>query len=474
MASPTIDDGRFALSIALDHPRGWDAGVAVPPRPIPSARTAVTTDRATGQEKFFAFLLGLGTRLQVQLIGYLPFTEIFLLLTLPHFLRRTTAPACLRRTGWCLPLLGFWLFSLIASDVYRQTQWSLSARGIARIVIFAVAIPFFTWFLRSGCYDKLLWWTIGTLPSFVLSAYVFRGGVHEGRERVLGQAEIKYDTHWGGVFGIAVVIFCLIVYQRSRILCYAASVSLGFYHIMNAMRATGAYTILGAVITAALNALRGRSRLHPAGKRIAAWKLLLVALVSMAAGYGILNWYSHHARIGTFGERARWKYISQARNRFGLLAGGRPEFIGGLLAVSESPILGYGSWPLDKDQIFLRACEIMEVELDPHYYVRGYPLIPSHSHILGAWVESGILGIFFWFYVFGIAARSVYMPIQDEKRLRFWVVSSALSLMWAILFSPISARLETSFFLGLVFNQVMVGGNGLRMGPGLPDSRRVA
>jgi hypothetical protein len=69
-------------------------------------------------------------------------------------------------------------------------------------------------------------------------------------------------------------------------------------------------------------------------------------------------------------------------------------------------------------------------------------------------VEGGLLGSFFWFYILWIAGRALYLPIRDEKRLRFWVVSSVIPLIWAIFFSPISARLETSFLLGAIFCQV--------------------
>jgi hypothetical protein len=418
-------------------------------------------DKASPGEKLFAFLLGLGTRLQIQVIGYLPFTEIFLLLAIPFYIPRIQSSGAMRRTGWCVPLLLIWLVSLMLSDVYRGTQWSLAARGIARIVIFILAIPFFTWFLRSGCYDKVLWWTVGTLPSLALSAFIFRGGVHEGREMVYGDADIKYDTHWGGVLGIAVVIVCLVIYKRSHILCYAANVGLGVFHIANAMRSTGAMTILSSVITAGLNLVRNRRRRFAMFERIAWWKLALVAVLVILAGYGVAEWYGESARLGHFGERARAKYESQVRNKYGLLAGGRPEFVGGLLAISESPIIGYGSWPLDTTRTFARACEIMEVKLSPTYYTKGYPLIPSHSHILCAWVEAGVLGIFFFLYIFWVVARAVYLPILDEKRLRFWVVSSALPLLWAIFFSPISARLESSFLLGAIFNQVVFRKSGI-------------
>jgi O-antigen ligase len=226
------------------------------------------------------------------------------------------------------------------------------------------------------------------------------------------------------------------------------------------------------VVTAGLNFVRGPKRRLTFVERIAWWKLAAIAVVVVTTGYGVATWYGQAARLGQFGERARMKYESQVRNKFGLLAGGRPEFVGGLLAISESPFVGYGSWPLDHGRVFARACDLMDVKLSPTYYKKGYPLIPSHSHVLGAWVEAGVLGIFFFFYIFGVAARAVYLPIRDENRLRFWIVSTSLLLLWAILFSPISARLETSFLLGAIFNQVVFSRAGLMSASG--DRTQVA
>jgi hypothetical protein len=453
MPSPLTTFGSVALQENIPLPR-TASGAPIAVRTSDPNGVGPVLERASLREKWMAFLLGLGTRLQVQLIGYLPFTEIFLLLAFPFFLPRITASGALRRSRWSLPLLGIWLLSQVFTDVYRETQWSLAARGVARVVIFMIAIPFFTWFLRRACYDKVLWWTIGALPSLALSGFIFRGGVHEGREMVYGDADIKYDTHWGGVLGLAIVILSLLFYHRSKILCYLMNCGLGFYHIMNAMRSTGAVCILSCVVTEGENFLRGKQRLFGAGRRIAIWKLVVLAAAVAAAGYGVVQWYGYSARLGQFGERARTKYENQVKNKFGLLAGGRPEFIGGLIAISESPFVGYGSWPLDKPRFFARACELMEVKLSPSYYKMGYPLIPTHSHILGAWVEAGVLGSFFWFYILWIAGRAVYLPIRDEQRLRFWLVSSSVPLIWAIFFSPISARLETSFLLGAIFCQV--------------------
>lgn len=427
------------------------------PRPTWRPQAAeVLQEKAKSSDCVYAFLLGLGTRLQVKLIGYLPFSEIAILLLFPIYFSTLQKNGAIRKTGWCIPLLMVYLVSLLASDIVMQTNWSLSARGVARIVVFLTAIPFLTWFFNRCCYEKVLWWTIGTIPSWFLSGYIFRGGVHEGRELVYGKAEMSFETHWGAVYSIPFLVLALWFYQRSHLVAYAINFGLGAYNLANGSRSTGATLMIGPLLTAAVNVLQGsNTRLgNRPRRRIAVWKIVVLVVVGLAAAYGVASWYKSAAASGAFGQKARYKYLSQSRNRFGLLIGGRPEVVAGLMAAYQSPIIGYGSWPLDKERFFEQACEIMQVKLEPTYYKMGYPLIPSHSHIVQSWVESGVAATLFWFYVISVLVRAIYLPIKDEKRLRMHVSAGGLGFLWAILFSPISARIELAFFLAVIFNQV--------------------
>jgi len=430
---------------------------AVPRLTWRPAATEAVQEKATFIDCLFAFLLGLGTRLQVKLIGYLPFSEIAILLLFPFCFSAIQKSGSIRKTGLCIPLLYVWLVSLLASDLIRQTQWALSARGVARIVVLLTALPFLTWFFRRCCYEKILWWLIGVIPSIILSGYIFRGGVHEGRELVYGHAEMSFETHWGGVYSMPFVVFSFWVYQHSHLLAYATGLGLGVYNIANGIRSGGAMMMMGPALTSAVNILQGRktSKRAFSPRRIAIWKLVILGLVGAVALYGVVSFYKSAAASGQFGERARAKYMSQSRNRFGLLIGGRPEVFAGLLAVSESPIIGYGSWPLDHQGFFERACDIMNVKLDPWYYKKGFPLIPSHSHIVQAWVESGVAATFFWVYVITVLVRAIYLPIKDNKRLRLHITAGAFGTLWPIFFSPISNRIELSFLLAAIFNQVL-------------------
>lgn len=418
---------------------GWDT-----PGLPPSRNTSLQRGRV------FAFLLGLGTRQQVNVIGYLPFAELALLLMLPLNFPRAFAPANLRKTGWMVPLCFVWLASAIFTDIYRGTDWSLAARGIARALVYCIAIPQIVWFFSTDGYKKAVWFTAGTVPSIILSQFIFRGGVIEGRERTYGRAIIDFESHWSMVLGAAILLSLLVLYRRSRLLTHGVAWATGVFQIANGSRSAGAVFLVGSVLCM-LKRLTGGNFLSR-DVLLSAVRSAVAGLVLAGVSYGIYSLYTDAAASGRLGEKAQDKYVTQSSSRLGLLLGGREAFVSGIIAAFDSPVIGYGSWPLDNEGFYLRACELSGRDPDPNFYKLGYPLIPTHSHVMCAWVENGIGGLFFWSYVIFFYIRQILRPVVDEKRLGLYLAVAVLSLVWHILFSPMAGRIEQSVVIALVAN----------------------
>lgn len=415
---------------------------------------AASGGRASDLALLFAFLLGLGARLQVQIIGYLPLSEIAVLILFPFLLSRYVQPAVRLRCGWLVPLLGVWLAGAIASDLYRDTNWSLAARGLARIVVYISAVPFFAWFLHRDMYHKLLYFAAGTVPSMALSAFVLRGGVHEGRELVWGKADISWKTHWSAVALLAAGFLALYFYRRSRLVAYASNAICGGLNLALGARSTGAISLMAVAGCIAKNQFLAGRQGRPAQRRLV--RSLLVATLIAAAAVGLLQGYSWLAAEGHLGHVEQQKYRVEARHKLGVLGGSRMgQFVGGLIAVYDSPLIGYGSWPLDKYGFYYRVCDLFEQKPDRNYYRYGYPLIPSHSHIISAWVEHGILSLPFFVYAIFLAIRAIMLPIGDPQRLQLWVMAAAAASLWNIPFSPISYRMEMAMTLVVFISQYL-------------------
>ena len=150
--------------------------------------------------------------------------------------------------------------------------------------------------------------------------------------------------------------------------------------------------------------------------------------------------YQNAATAGILGADAKEKYEEESSGKYGVLVGGRPDLLGAIPAIYDSPILGHGSWA--KDWTYLKAereallllgyKEAFQITRED--YISGY--IPAHSYLLQAWIWAGIVGALFWAWVFVFTARAfmrIYPPTVALLPL-FSLV--ALSLLWEVLFSP--------------------------------------
>lgn len=433
------------------------------PRAMPTAPTVMGSrmqpsgtmpggkSHSSGWILFAAFLLGLGARLQVQVIGFLPFSELAVWLLFPFWLPTYTSRGVLRSSGLLIPLCGLWLASAVISDMYWSTELTLAARGAARVLVYLASIPFAVVFFGQDTWRRLIFFTLGLIPSVILSAYVFQSGTQVGREMVWGRTLINFETHWVAVAVFTAQLINLLVYHRSKTVAYAASLLAGGINFYNGSRSAGAAFAIGVPLSLSRNVLAARKA---RGAKLSPLGLVLFFAATVAIAWGVIEAYSYSASEGMLGETSRRKFEAQSRTPAGLLLTGRIELVGGVLAVRDSPILGHGSWKLDTDRYYARALQVMEINADPaHYYARGYPLIPSHSHLVGAWVENGLAGGIFWAYVLLIAARALYRPLADERHLRLWVSCAATALVWHIVFSPISGRLETAVALAVFLTQ---------------------
>ena len=427
-----------------------------PSRPKPGVVT-----RSSSWVLFAAFLLGLGARLQVQVIGFLPFSELAVALLFSFWLPTYTRPRMLRATRLLLPLCGLWLASTVISDLVCETEWRLAARGVARVLVYLVCIPFAVVFFGNDTWRRLIFFTLGLIPSVILSAYVFQSGAQIGREMVWGRMLINFETHWVAVVVFGAQLINLLVYHRSKTMAYAASLFAGGLNFYNGSRSAGAAFAVGAPLAFLRNFLVTRKAAGKMSLKTVAIFLTATALVA----WGVVAVYSYSAREGVLGEQSRRKFEAQSQSAAGLLLTGRIEFVAAALAVRVSPFLGHGSWKLDTDRYYAQAVNFMEIDTDPRlYYIKGYPLIPSHSHLMGAWVENGLAGGVFWAYALILVVRALYWPLEDERHLRLWVSCAATALAWHILFSPISSRLETCVTLAVLLTQADAAVSAARFG----------
>lgn len=148
------------------------------------------------------------------------------------------------------------------------------------------------------------------------------------------------------------------------------------------------------------------------------------------------------------------------------LEGGRAETFMGIQLITENPIWGYGSYARDKNDAFHAR---YATEHNTEYIWTGDwdRFLPGHSHIVGAWVQNGILGGLFWLYVLFMCWKVFSSGcIMYEPRMLCLLMFQSVAFLWDLCFSPFGDRTFTLFLiitLFIIYDRAMKGDyqNGL-------------
>lgn len=378
-------------------------------------------------------LVALGMGVEIGLVGRLFLSEIFLAAALPFALYFRTANRFDRE--WSLTtqfyiLAGLWFLGAVVTDAVRETPFEDLARGWSKILFLILNFASIL-LLVDGSRQRAV-----SLVVLLSAASAVR--LRMGLNLYVPDAESVFGNPWKFGYGqlAAEGAFLLSAILISYPLTRLAGLSLPFVDAsinlaLNARNLFG-LTALSALVVAFL---RSRRRaLSPAF-------LAAMAIVAAAAASGLVFAYSYVASSGMIGLEAKDKYEAQSSGGLGILLGGRTESIASTQAILDSPILGHGSWARDVQYVALMANRMEEAGYDA---ASGDPLaddlIPTHSHLLGAWVESGVLGAIFWLWVGWATIRGLHAAVSRPTPMTGFIVFIGLSLLWDIFFSPFSSE----------------------------------
>lgn len=383
------------------------------------------------------FVLGLGAFLSVHLVGYVSFTELMAVCAVFGL----GARGWLKNFGREMKLLlwagGLWAVTAIATDVYRNVELAFMLRGTGRLIAFLMILVTFYVLIRARP-SGLVWLLGGMVLSSVINIFFFRTGEAE-LVYMTGQA---IETNWERNYTMVTLMlgFWLAAYLfvRRPVLTMVLVADLGCLNIIEGSRNMG-----GTLLVAALAAGMFRIMTGALGvRRLQGGLFALVSALAVGAiGGMVYGGYEIVAAQGGVGEAARAKYETQAAGRFGLLLTSRIDFVAGLMAVRESPVIGYGSWARDEGGFMQQAYQMAEVP----YNLSGssyefFNRIPTHSALLEAWVEHGLLATGFWWLVMFLVLRAYTRGAMIDRR---WGLLAAIVIMWIgwnIIFSPFGGR----------------------------------
>ncbi|HEX7387947.1 MAG TPA: hypothetical protein VF285_11835 [Castellaniella sp.] len=400
-------------------------------------RPYLTTERFLA---FLAFAIPLFYFAQIDLVGKLYLNEVFYLLLLPFLFYFRSSLMHRKILLLVLLALAVWLLAQVATDVIRHTAFHDYARGWAKILFTATNLcAMYLIVYRSR--RRLVLLSYGLALGTLLHAFVTDDPTLRGTPWQLGYG---WGVSW--LIVAAGVTFAASSHYKLRhwipVACAALASALNFYMGYRSMG--GILFISTCYLT--LQCLQPRpARQSPGLRRIA-----LLCVFGILAATAALKTYEGLALHGWLGSYEQTRVTDQSDGAYGLLLGGRFEIIVSSQAIAKSPWIGHGSWATD--------CHYRDL-YDQLKHAAGYIggewgscVIPSHSYLMSAWVDAGILGALVWLVFAGLAIRALLSVHVQRDKLTPLVIFGSLWTLWNIAFSPFAgeARFTFPFFLILM------------------------
>jgi O-antigen ligase len=161
--------------------------------------------------------------------------------------------------------------------------------------------------------------------------------------------------------------------------------------------------------------------------------LILVLSISVVSALLVFSIYKNLALSGALGEQEFEKYEREMVLSEAGMLGSRDDIIRAWPFLKNHPIVGAGSSAIDR-----------------WGYMEDDFKLPGHSALVGAWVQNGIFGLIFWVYALYLIANFIQHRVMRLREYAPFIVITAVSMIWAILFSPFGGyRGEVSCFLAL-------------------------
>lgn len=393
---------------------------------------------------FYVFLLGLFGITEMVVGGFRMPVAVTLLL--PVLFKAYASFPHNKYTNRVIGYIGLWVLGLVVSGMYNNSPAEYLIKQVGKTACLFLYFPVAIWALKEKPL-RILYFTVGLGLSGILQFFIFPVADFQAEveEAVNVDDALEIMAAWF-ISPLIAALCSLLYYKGYRILTILLAVVYGFWAVFNNSRISLVIYLTFALLLILLgkpkieNVLLMKDRIKKKYKRVLL--LLIVGLI------GTTNIYEYLAENDFLDERSTAKYYDQkSLNDLGL-ATGRVDFFVSAYAVIHHPLLGYGTPAKDKEHLCARFGRII------HYYGLNWSLIPTHSHILGAWVQAGLLGVFFWMWI--IKIMYVYMKEVFLYNYRMWAFSIIYLFLysWDLFFSPyVGAR---GYRLAFIFSYFII------------------
>ncbi|MEZ5936422.1 MAG: hypothetical protein R3F54_31890 [Alphaproteobacteria bacterium] len=413
----------------MTEPSAWLAGQHASRRHLGSRELGA---------RLLAFAVPVLIAVEVPGLATIYLAELCLIGLLPVLLILRGRMLQTRELAFILALGLLYFAAQVITDVIRETPFADYARGWSRI-LFLLSCFISTYLLIGHDRARLLCFAFGLAVGAVLYLVL---------NNPLAAIGWKFGFA-GPTTSLLLIGFALVPVLRSprSLIAPMIMIALGVVSAFMDYRSWGGVLMLSAAFLS-MPAILRLFGLRP--KLLSYGRMAIIGVLLFATGFGAIKVYGIAAESGMLGERSRQKYEMQsALGDLGILLGGRSESLVTVQAIQDSPVIGHGSWAKDRHYAELRQLMLYRLGFVNHFIEPENDLIPTHSHLLGSWVEAGLGGAFFWLGILALIVGALRRLYASDDPLRPYLVFLMFLFIWDILFSPFGAqrRLTNGFLM---------------------------
>ncbi|ESJ26199.1 hypothetical protein B551_0201960 [Cupriavidus sp. HPC(L)] len=343
-----------------------------------------------------------------------------------------------------LGLTLMWAFAQALSDLSNGTPLNSSIKGVLAPGVFFLTVFAIGTHFSQGSSKRIWYFLIGAALSEIVNL-----------SRAPSEEMLFNPWKWGYAMPVLMLLLCYLSMARAgalRIaLCIIAycAVSAVFDFRSAAglpLLALAIYLLRRTSVVAWI-----RSLTNTRGGIPLLFGVLVLVIASLNALFSMI--FAHAGEFGFLTPEAAHKYTVQATSDLGILFGGRSEILISVRAFLDAPLLGHGSWAVDRNG-YQDAYSVMVYQmgaaLDDKIVVTDDTLIPAHSFLMGALIWSGIVGGLYWICML---ARTLWLFVRNMPTMPIFFYVGTAQFVWDVFFSPFSAdhRWESAMFLGMLF-----------------------
>ncbi len=337
-----------------------------------------------------------------------------------------------------------WLLGTIVADFNTGTLLDSRLKGAARVIFFTLDFIALAIWINNGT-RKLVVFALSIVAVFLYYAWTFRG---------------EFLLQWKFGYASALVItslFCSSYYYKRRRywVCVGIALVLVLLNLKYAFRSQMGIILISTALILPLFTGASKTGNHKNSNLQSFVRIFVLLTVTASSAWVANKAIELASKQGWFDEATTEKFQTQSNGKLGVLFGGRPETLVAIQAIIDNPIIGHGSFPLEPKYLELKQ----KIQYDYGYSESDepedvIPVIPTHSHLTMAWVESGILGGALWIYILVQVIRAILRISVLRPALAPLYSYMLANFVWDILYSPFGSinRMWAAYLLLLSFS----------------------